>query len=135
MIFRQRTVRDSDAQIEARRRRQRAVAAARAANRMAKTAAAIERRAGADEPQAPQREVSEILNRFRREYESLTESEQIAFEAVVKLYVVGRVSVDEWTRVTRSIRANYLAGLPPERPIGERIVKAKDRSTAPPAGW
>ena len=31
-IFRQRTVRDSDAQIEARRRRQRAVAAARAAN-------------------------------------------------------------------------------------------------------
>ena len=102
---------------------------------MAKTAAAIERRAGADEPQAPQREVSEILQLLQREYELLTESEQIAFEAVVKLYVVGRVSVDEWTRVTRSIRANYLAGLPPERPIGERIVKAKDRSTAPPAGW
>ena len=70
---------------------------------MAKTAAAIERRAGADEPQAPD-EVWEILNRFRREYESLTESEQIAFEAIVKRYVVGRVSVDEWTRVTRSIR-------------------------------
>ena len=102
---------------------------------MAKTAAAIERRAGADEPQAPQREVSEILNRFRREYKSLTESEQIAFEAIVKRYVVGRVSVDEWTRVTRSIRANYLASLPPEPPIGERMVKAKDRSTSPPAGW
>ena len=93
MIFRQRIVRDSDAQIEARRRRQRAIAAARAANRMAKSAAAIERRAGADEPQAPQREVSQILRRFMREYEALTESEQIAFEAIVKRYVVGRVSV------------------------------------------
>ena len=102
---------------------------------MAKTAAAIERRAGADEPQAPQREVSEILNRFRREYELLTESEQIAFEAIVKRYVVGRVSVDEWTRVTRSIRASYLTGLPVEPPIGGRMVKAKDRWSPPPSGW
>ena len=135
MIFRQRIVRDSDAQIEARRRRQRAVAAARAANRMAKSVAAIERRGEAEEPQAPQREVSEILNRFRREYESLTASEQIAFEAIVKRYVVGRVSVDEWTRVTRSILASYLASLPPEPPIGERMVKAKDRWSPPPSGW
>ena len=135
MIFRQRIVRDSDAQIEARRRRQRAITAARAANRMAKSVAAIERRVKAEEPQAPQRAVSEILNHFRREYESLTESEQIAFEAIVKRYVVGRVSVDEWTRITRSIRASYLAGLPPEPPIGGRRVKAKDRSTSPPAGW
>jgi hypothetical protein len=135
MISRERIVRDSDAQIEARRSRQRAVVAARAANRMAKAVTAIERRREAEEPHAPQREVSEVLNLFRRECESLTESEQNAFEAIVKRYVVGRVSVDDWTRVTRSIRASYLAGLPPEPPIGERRVKAKDRSTSPPAGW
>jgi hypothetical protein len=135
VIFRQRIVRDSEAQIKARQRRQRAVAAARAANRMAKSVAAIERRGEAEELQAPQPAVSEILNRFRREYESLTDSEQIAFEAIVKRYVVGRVSVDEWTRVTRSIRASYLAGLPPEPPIGGRMAKAKDRWSPPPSGW
>jgi hypothetical protein len=107
VISRDHIVRDSDAQIEARRRRQSAVAAARAANQMAKCVATVERRGKAEEPQAPQRAVSEVLNLFRREYESLTESEQIAFEAIVKRYVVGRVSVDEWTRVTRSIRASY----------------------------
>jgi hypothetical protein len=102
---------------------------------MAKTVTAMKRRGEAEDAPAPQRAVSEILNRFRREYESLTESEQIAFEAIVKRYVVGRVSVDEWTRVTRSIRAIHLAGLPLEPPIGGRMGKAKDRSTSPPAGW
>ena len=66
-------MRDSDAQIEARRRRQREVAAVRAAKQMAKVAAAIERRREAEEPPAPQGAVSEVLNTFRREYEALTE--------------------------------------------------------------
>ena len=127
--------RDSDAQIEARRRRQRAVAAVRAAKQTAKAAAAIERRGEAEEPQAPQERVSEVLNIFRREYDALTEHEQLQFEGVVKRYVLGRVSVDEWVRVVRSLKASYQATLPPEPPPGERRTRAKDRWVPPPQGW
>jgi hypothetical protein len=49
-IYRERIVRDSDAQIEARRRRQRAVMGVRAAKQMAKVATAIERR---EKPRGP----------------------------------------------------------------------------------
>lgn len=134
-IRRERIRRDSDAIVAARRRRQNAVAAVSAAKQMAKAAAAIEGWVEAEEPQAPKRAVSEVLNTFRREYDALTEPEQIQFERVVKLYVVGRVSVDKWCNVVRSLKANYQATLPPEPPPGGRIVKAKDRWTPPPAGW
>jgi hypothetical protein len=134
-IYRERILRDSDAQIEARRRRQSATAAARAARLAAKVAADMERRGGAGEPQAPQERVSEVLNIFRREYEVLTEHEQLQFEAVVKRYVLGRVSVDEWIRVVRSLKASYRATLPPETPPGPMRIKAKDRAYSPPAGW
>jgi hypothetical protein len=95
--------RTSDAEIAARRARQRRVAAVRAAKRAAKTEAAIKRRARTDALQAPQQAVSEVLNVFRREYDLLTEGEQIAFERAVKAYVLGRMTVDEWRNVTRSM--------------------------------
>jgi hypothetical protein len=125
----------SDAQIEARRLRQSAVAAARARKRMAKAAAAIERLEKAEEQHAPPEQFSAVLNTFRRDYDVMTDGEQIAFEAVVKQYVLGRVSVNEWRNVTRSIRANYMASLPPEPPIGGRRSRAKDRWVPPPQGW
>jgi hypothetical protein len=125
----------SEAQIAARRLRQNAVAAARARKRMAKAAATIERRAKSEEPHVPPEWFSAVLNVFRREYDVMTEGEQIAFEAVVKQYVLGRVAVDEWCNVTRSIRANYMASLPPEPPSGGRGLRAKDRWVPPPQGW
>jgi hypothetical protein len=131
-IRRERILRDSDAIVAARRRRQSAVAAVRAAKQMAKAAAAIERRVEAGDP-PPQRAVSEVLNFFRREYDALTEHEQVRFEVVVQRYVAGRVSVDEWVRVVRSLRASYRATLSPEPPRGGRMLKAKD--CCPPAGW
>jgi hypothetical protein len=124
----------SDAEIEARRARQRRVAAYRAAKRAAKTEAAINRRVKPDEPQARQQDVSEVLNIFRREYDLLTEGEQIAFEKIVRAYVVGKVSLDEWRNVTKAIRANYRASLPSEPPIGG-WAKPKDRWVPPPQGW
>ena len=134
-IRREHIPKDSDALVAARRRRQRSVAAVKAAKQMAKAAAATEPRGEAKEPQAPQGAVSEVLNAFRREYDALTEPEQIQFERVVKLYVVGRVSVDKWCNVVRSLKANYQATLPPEPPPGGRLVKTKDRWSPPPAGW
>jgi hypothetical protein len=125
----------SNAQIAARRLRQSAVAAARARKRMAKAAAAIKSRAKSEEPHVPPEQFSAVLNTFRREYDTMTEGEQIAFEAVVKQYVLGRVSMNEWRNVTRSIRANYLASLPLEPPIGGRGSRAKDRWVPPPQGW
>lgn len=133
-IYRERIVRDSDAQIEARRRRQRVVKAVRAAKQMAKVATAIERRGEAEEP-PQQTAVSEVLNIFKREYEALTEHEQLRFEAVVKRYVLGLVAVDEWVRVIRSIKASYQAASPPEPLPGERRTRAKDRWVPPPQGW
>jgi hypothetical protein len=135
-IRRERIVRDSDAEIQARRRRQLVVTGVRAARRMAKAMAAIERR-GVEpgEPRAPQERVSEVLNLFRREYEALTEHEQVQFEAVVKRYAIGRVPVDEWVGVVRSLQASYRATLPPESPPGGARIKAKDCAYSPPAGW
>jgi hypothetical protein len=103
-IRRERIPRDSDALIAARRRRQNAVAAVGEAKPMAKAAAAIERRVEAREPEAPQERVSDVLNAFRREYDALTEHQQLRFERIVKRYALGRVSVDEWVRVIRSLR-------------------------------
>jgi hypothetical protein len=123
--------RATDAEIAARRARQRRVAAHRAA----KTKATIERRAVAPAPQAPQQAVSEVLNVFRREYDLLTEGEQITFERAVKAYVLGRLTANEWRNFTRAIRASYLASMPPEPPIGGGRVKAKDRWVSPPQGW
>jgi hypothetical protein len=108
-IYRERIRRLSQPKIEARQRRQRAVQAARAASRMAKTVTVMTCRAGADEPQAPAGAFSQIVNLFRSEYDGLTEPEQLQFEAVVKNYVTGRVSVDEWIRFSRSVRAAYRA--------------------------
>jgi hypothetical protein len=101
---------------------------------MAKAAAAIERRE-AEEPHAPPEQFSAVLNTFRREYDVMTDGEQIAFERVVTRYVLGRVSVDEWRNVVRSIRANYLAIMPPEPPPGRGGLRAKDRWVPPPQGW
>jgi hypothetical protein len=133
-VYRARIVRDSDALVAARRRRQRGVVAVRAAKQMAKVAAAIERQKKPEQP-PPQERVSEVLNIFRREYEVLTEHEQLQFEAVVKRYVLGLVAVDEWVRVIRSIKASYRATLPSEPPPGGARIKAKDGAYSPPAGW
>jgi hypothetical protein len=132
-IYRERIRRLSQPKIEARQRRQRAIQAVRAANRMTKAVAAMTRRDGADEPQAPPAAFSEILNSFRAEYDGLTGPEQLQFEAVVKNYVAGRVSVGEWIRFSRSVRATYKARLPSEPAPGARIVK--DRWVSPPQGW
>jgi hypothetical protein len=102
---------------------------------MAQAAAAIERRGAAEEPHAPPEQFSAVLNTFRREYDVITEGEQIAFEAVVKQYVLGRVTTDEWRSVVRSIRASYQASLPREPPPGGCGVRAKDRWVPPPQGW
>lgn len=134
-IYRERIRRLSQPKIEARQRRQRAVQAARTANRMAKTVTAITRRVEADKSQAPSGAFSEILNSFRAEYDGLTEPEQLQFEAVVKKYVAGHVSVDEWMRFSRSVRTTYKACSPSEPAPGARIAKAKDRWAPPPQGW
>jgi hypothetical protein len=133
-IYRERIRRLSPAKIEAREERQREIARYLAAKRMAKAANRV---AGREREglQAPQERVSEVLNIFWREYEALTEPEQIRFESAVKLYVLGRVSVADWVCIVRSIKANYQATLPPEPPPGGRIVKAKDRLSSSPAGW
>ena len=131
-IHRERIRAMSQPKIEARQRRQQAVQAATAAKRMTKTVTAIKRRAGADEPQAPAGVFSQVLNLFRAEYDGLNEDERAQFESVVRNYVTGRLSVDEWTRFSRSVRAAYKARLPPEPKPGTRIVKAKpiDRTAA-----
>ena len=134
-IHRERIRAMSQPKIEARQRRQRAVQAARAAGGMAKVAKRIKRRAGGHEPQAPSGAFSEILNLFKAEYEGLNEDERAQFESVVTRYVAGRLSVDEWTRFSRSVRAAYKARLPLEPKPGTRIVKAKDRWVPPPQGW
>ena len=133
-IYRERIRRLSPAKIDAREKRQREITRYRAAKRMAK---ATDRVAGQkterEGPLAPQERVSEVLRIFRREYEALTEPEQIRFESAVKLYVVGRVSVADWARIVRSLKANYRAALPPEPPPG-RGTRAKDRRLSPPQG-
>jgi hypothetical protein len=135
-IFRERIRRLSPAKIDAREKRQREISRYRAAKRMAKAADHIAGREREREgSQAPQERVSEVLRIFKREYEALTEPEQIRFEAVVKLYVLGRVSLDEWVRVVRSLKAGYQATFPPEPPPGGARIKVKDRAYSPPAGW
>jgi hypothetical protein len=135
-IYRERIRAMSQPKIEARQRRQQKVQAARAAKRMTKTVTAIRRRTtGTGEPQAPSGAFSQVLNLFRAEYESLSEDEACEFESVVNRYLAGRLSVDEWTRFSRSVRAAYKARLPLEPKPGTRSVKAKDRWVPPPQGW
>lgn len=124
-ICRQRIRVMSQVKVEARQRRQRVVQAARAAKQMTKTVTAIRRRTGIDAPQVSSTAFSEVLNVFKAEYQSLSEDEACEFELVVNRYVAGRLSVDEWTRFSRSVRAAYKARLPLEPKPGTRSVKAK----------
>jgi len=123
-IYRERIRRLSPAKIDAREKRQREITRYRAAKRMAKATDRVAvQKTEREGPLAPQERVSEVLRIFRREYEALTEPEQIRFESAVKLYVVGRVSVADWARIVRSLKSE-LSG----HTAARAAARARDKS-------